>query len=44
MLLRDFDDRLFTVHLSEDLRQEDERLEILAQATTFDAEAGHYKW
>ena len=32
-LLRDFDEKLFTVHLNEELRAEDERLDVLAQQT-----------
>jgi GTPase SAR1 family protein len=43
-LLRDFDDRLFTVHPSEDLREQDERLETLVQQTKEKWEAGLYKY
>lgn len=32
-LLRDFEDKLFTTHPSEELRKEDERLDLLAQST-----------
>ena len=32
-LLRDFDDRLFTTHPSEELREEDDRLDRLAEST-----------
>lgn len=42
-ILRDFDDKLFTVHPSEDLRLEDERLLELARMTTEDTEGGGYR-
>ena len=42
-LLRDFDDTIFTKHPSEDLRREDERLEILIKNTTARFETGYYE-
>ena len=43
-LLRDFDDTIFTKHPSEDLRREDERLEILIKNTTARFETGYYEY
>ena len=41
-LLRDFDDRLFTVHPSEDLKEEDERLQVLVKQTKENWNMGLY--
>lgn len=41
-LLRDFDDKLFTTHPSNELRAEDERLERLDKITAEMYEAGYY--
>jgi hypothetical protein len=43
-LLRDFDDRIFTKHPSEDLRAEDERLSILAEETRIRFEGNYYNY
>ena len=43
-LLRDFDDTIFMKHPSEDLRREDERLEILIKNTTARFETGYYEY
>lgn len=42
-LLRDFDDKLFTTHPSNELRAEDERLENLDHVTKEKYKAGHYE-
>lgn len=42
-LLRDFDERLFTIHPSEHLRKEDDRLEILEKETMWRYNAGEFK-
>ena len=41
-LLRDFDEGLFTKHPSEDLRREDERLDMLTELTKEKWNAGFY--
>ena len=43
-LLRDFDDTIFTRHPSEDLRREDERLELLIKNTAARFETGCYAY
>lgn len=43
-ILREYDERLFTEHPSEDLRMEDERLSTLADQTTQNAALGVYHW
>ena len=43
-LLRDFDDRLFTIHPSEDLKEQDERLKVLSQQTEINWQNGFYKF
>ena len=42
-LLRDFDERLFTIHPSEHLRKEDDRLEILEKETMWRYNAGEFE-
>jgi ATP-dependent exoDNAse (exonuclease V) alpha subunit len=42
-LLRDFDEKLFTVHPNEQLRREDQRLEALEKKTEERFEAGEFR-
>jgi hypothetical protein len=41
-LLRDFDNNLFTIHPSEDLKEQDKRLKVLADQTEKDWQSGIY--
>jgi hypothetical protein len=41
-LLRPFDEKLFTIHPSEELRKEDQRLAVLEENTIVKYDAGEY--